>query len=129
MVHFAQLNDNGKLLPINKACIHKDIFVVGLNEDEILYSKEPHYIQNENGLLVGINPQYSRFYVMNKERNVVQTLPILWSEVCTTVNDETFLFATDVQANSINYSNLMIGFIVFVLIASMYRIARQMTHV
>lgn len=93
MVHLAQEDSLGKLLPINKACIYKDIFIVGLNEDELIYSNEPFYIQNSNGEMVGVDQQFSRFYIMDSERNITQKLLVEWTDQCSeteSVQEEQF---------------------------------------
>lgn len=80
MVHLAQKDDIGNLLPIEIACIYKDIFVVGLSEEDLIYSNDPFYIQTSNGQMVGLNHQFTRFYVLDAQRHLKQTLHITWDQ-------------------------------------------------
>jgi len=117
MVYFAQEDAFSKLLPIEKACVYKDIFIVGLIEDELVYSDEPFYLQNLNGRMVGVNEQFTRFYVVDKQRHIKQKLSIEWTDQCDAVealNQETL--QTDLDSSPQNaYLSLTLLFVLVLI--------------
>jgi hypothetical protein len=126
MVYFAQHNENGKLLPIEKACIYKDLYVSGLQEHQVLYSNEPFYIQDINGLMVGVNEHFTRFYIMNDERYTIQTLYIEWSSSCEL---ETKIDTSNQADDTLIHIPIFLGIMILSIICLVYRVARCVNHV
>lgn len=65
-------------------CEYNDIYIDGLKEGEILVSYNPYLLQNSNGLVIGIDSRFSRFYVMDKNRIIIKELDLTWINSCDT---------------------------------------------
>lgn len=78
-------NSNGDL--IDKAyeypCVYEDIYILGLEEGEILISYNPSFMQNTNGILIGVDSRFSHFYIVNRNESIVKSLRLNWVTDCT----------------------------------------------
>lgn len=63
-------------------CDYEEITLKGLKEGELLVSYSPSFIQNSNGILVGVDSRFNTFYILNSEKNVLKTLELNWSTRC-----------------------------------------------
>jgi len=64
-------------------CIYEDIYILGLKEGEILISYNPSFMQNANGILIGVDSRFSHFYIVNRNESIVKSLRLNWVTDCT----------------------------------------------
>jgi len=71
-------------------CENDELILKGLKEGELLISYNPRYIQNSNGTLVGIDSRFTKFYILNSKKEVINTLELTWKNDCETItiNDQ-----------------------------------------
>lgn len=95
-------NSNGDL--INKAyeypCIYEDIYIIGLEEGEVLVSYNPGFMQNSNGLVIGIDSRFTHFYIVQSNESIIKSLHLNWIKNCTE--------EIQLHINEINYFPLII---------------------
>jgi len=63
-------------------CEDHELILKGLKEGELLISYNPSYIQNSNGILVGIDSRFTKFYILNNSKEVINTLELTWENNC-----------------------------------------------
>lgn len=78
MAHF-HINDLNQT-PIYQICTSNDAYIFGLKEGQVLVHLDPAFMQRDNGLLVGIDPRFKNFYIVDQDHRVVQKLNIEWNE-------------------------------------------------
>lgn len=81
---YNQLNDITNIA-YEYPCENDELVLKGLKEGELLISYNPSYIQNTNGTLVGIDSRFTKFYVLNRNKEVINTLEISWKNDCETI--------------------------------------------
>jgi hypothetical protein len=64
-------------------CLNEDIYIFGLKKGEILVSYNPSFMQNTNGLIIGIDSRFTRFYIINQTESIVKSLNLNWITDCT----------------------------------------------
>ncbi len=98
-------------------CEFIDVYIKGLKEGEILVSYNPSLLQNSNGLVIGIDSRFKKFYVLNKEKSIIKQLDLDWVSDCTTLQNVTKKMHV---SKNYSYSYLLI-IIVLVLIINLIR--------
>jgi hypothetical protein len=78
MAHF-HINDSNQT-PTYQICTSNDAHIIGLKDGQVLVHLDPAYMQKDNGLLVGIDPRFKNFYIVDQNHLVVQKLDIEWTE-------------------------------------------------
>lgn len=63
-------------------CENDELILKGLKEGELFISYNPNYIQNSNGVLVGIDSRFTKFYILNSKKEVIDTLELTWRNDC-----------------------------------------------
>ncbi len=63
-------------------CENDELVLKGLKEGELFISYNPNYIQNSNGVLVGIDSRFTKFYILNSKKEVIDTLELTWRNDC-----------------------------------------------
>ena len=63
------------------SCGSDRVYLNGLDNDTLLVSQDPVYIQNTNGMLVGIDERFTRFDVI-RDGEVLTTLTLNWKTDC-----------------------------------------------
>lgn len=81
------------------SCGSDRVYLNGLEENTILVSHSPFYIQNTNGTLVGIDERFTRFDVI-REGEILTTLTLDWKSDCS--DNETSEFGPTLLANGIS---------------------------
>lgn len=91
-------------------CVYEDIYISGLNENNLLVSYHPSFMQNSNGMVIGIDSRFTNFYVIDQDQNVLKKLELKWIDNCETNSP------TESQKNDNHYFNLLYGSILTILI-------------
>ena len=98
-------------------CNTDELSISGLKEGELLVSYNPSYIQNSNGLLVGIDSRFTDFYVLNEEKLIIQNRKLNWITNCNISVQET---------SELHHNNsILITFIIIILILTIITITRR----
>lgn len=103
MVNFYNIDNEIVERAYEYPCIYNDIYIFNLKEGELLISYDPSFMQNSNGLLVGIDSRFKEFYVINRDRIIVKTLNLEWINNCNLDNDISEFKETN------NYTLLYLG--------------------
>lgn len=82
MVNFYNIDNEIIETAYEYPCIFSDIYIFNLKKGELLISYDPSFMQNTNGLLVGIDSRFKEFYVINKDKVIVKTLNLNWVNNC-----------------------------------------------
>lgn len=82
MVNFYNIDNEIIETAYEYPCIFNDIYIFNLKKGELLISYDPSFMQNTNGLLVGIDSRFKEFYVINKDKVIVKTLNLNWVNNC-----------------------------------------------
>jgi len=89
-------------------CLYKDIYILGLNEGEVLISYNPQFMQNTNGMVIGIDSRFKQFYIVNSDNSILKSLKLIWNSNCSDISN------TSVKTN--NYVPIIGISIVFTLV-------------
>lgn len=98
-------------------CEYDELEIKGLKEGEILISYSPNYIQNSNGIVVGIDSRFTNFYVLNTKKEVINTLELTWINDC----DSTIVNEKEEIRNDFNLLVLIISIITILIIEILRR--------
>lgn len=112
--YFSRVDQSPTNLFLSGSCGSDRIYLNGLESNSILVSHSPVYIQNTNGILVGIDERFTRFEVI-REGEVLTTLTLNWKSDC--LNKVTSEFGPTLLANGI--SELPIP-IILMIVSVMY---------
>jgi uncharacterized Fe-S cluster-containing radical SAM superfamily protein len=112
MVNFYNIDNEIVDTAYEYPCIYNDIYILNLKEGELLISYDPSFMQNSNGLLVGIDSRFKEFYVINRNQVIVKRLSLQWINNCDFVNSITEYKEPD------NYTFLYLG--AFILISVLF---------
>ena len=108
--------------PITHLCTLNDVYLSGLQKNQVLLHLEPAFMQKDNGLMVGVDQRFTNFYIVDQDHLIVDRLNIEWKDCIKSSTEATF------TADSKNDIRLPIYFlsIVFLLIIMimMKRVAR-----
>jgi len=98
-------------------CENDELVLKGLKEGELLISYNPSYIQNSNGTLVGIDSRFTKFYILNNKKKVINTLELTWKNDCDaiTLNEQTVI------KNNYNLLILIVSIITIMIIKILRR--------
>lgn len=66
-------------------CLSEDIYILGLKEGEVLVSYNPQFMQNTNGLIIGIDSRFTHFYIVKNNKSMVKSLRLNWINDCSTI--------------------------------------------
>lgn len=108
MANFYNLNNKIIDTAYEYPCIYDDIYILNLKEGELLISYSPSFMQNTNGLLVGIDSRFNEFYVINRDKIIVKTLNLQWSNDCNATSQAIEVHTTN------NYYILYLGALVLI---------------
>jgi hypothetical protein len=67
---------------LSGSCGSDRVYLNELERGDIVMSHSPYYVQNTNGLLVGIDERFTRFDVI-RNGEVLTTLTLNWKSDCT----------------------------------------------
>jgi|GEM_PF-3028531 len=112
MANFYNSNNETTNIAYEFPCLSEDITLNGLKEGELLVSYNPDYIQNSNGLLIGIDSRFIKFYHLNSEKKVVKTLELNWINNC----ESDLLELHVIQEIRNDYSMLLFFLLIFLLL-------------
>jgi len=103
-------NTNGDLINIayEYPCVYEDIYILGLEEGEVLVSYSPSFMQNSNGLIIGIDSRFTHFYIVQSNESIIKSLRLNWINDCTE--------DIQLQVNKINHFPLIISGVGFVCV-------------
>lgn len=91
-------------------CVYEDIYISGLNENNLLISYSPSFMQNSDGMVIGIDSRFTNFYVIDQEQNVLEKLELKW------INNCELNSTIETQKNNNHYFYLLYGSILTILI-------------
>lgn len=86
MVNFYNIDNEIVDTAYEYPCIYNDIYILNLKEGELLVSYDPSFMQNSNGLLVGIDSRFKEFYVINRDQIIIERLSLQWINDCDSFN-------------------------------------------
>lgn len=89
-------------------CLYEDIYILGLNEGEVLISYNPQFMQNTNGMVIGIDSRFTQFYIVKSDNSILKSLKLNWRSDCSNISN------SSVKTN--NYVPLFGISVVFTLI-------------
>lgn len=89
-------------------CLYEDIYILGLNEGEVLISYNPQFMQNTNGMVIGVDSRFTQFYIVKSDNSISKSLKLNWNNDCSNISN------SSVKSN--NYAPLIGISIVFTLI-------------
>jgi len=87
MVNFYNIENEVVDIAYEYPCIYNDIYIFNLKEGELLISYDPSFMQNSNGLLVGIDSRFKEFYVIDRNQVIIKELNLQWIDNCNLIND------------------------------------------
>lgn len=93
-------------------CIYEDIYISGLNDNNLLISYNPSFMQNTNGLIIGIDSRFTDFYVIDQNQKVIEKLELKWINNC----DIQPTIETQINENQSFYLLYGLIFIIIVII-------------
>ena len=97
-------------------CKEDKLILKGLKKGELLISYNPSYIQNSNGE-VSIDSRFTKFYILNEEKSIINTLELKWINNCEMIKIE------DTNLTKNDYS--LLNFILVIIIISIIEILRR----
>ena len=89
---------------LSTSCQTQEIFVMGLKSGEKLISYDPFIIFNQNGQAIGLDNQFSQFYHLDTEGNVLSSFYLKWIENCNPM-DETNTRTISILPNQENINS------------------------
>jgi len=117
MANFHNIDDDLIDKAFEYPCVYEDIYILGLKEGEVLISYNPSFMQNTNGMLIGIDSRFTHFYVVNSIGNIIKNLQLNWETEC--------LIDDKLPINSVNYVPIIISGIGLVCIIICLLIKRR----
>ena len=81
-------------------CIYEDIYIFNMDENQLLISYEPSFMQNTNGIVIGIDSRFTNFYIIDKDNIIIKSLKINWINDCSES-------VVELETNSFNYKNYL----------------------
>lgn len=97
-------------------CKDDKLILKGLKEGELLISYNPSYIQNSNGE-VSIDSRFTKFYILDKEKSIINTLELKWIKDCEKIAIE--------NSSLTNNDYSLLYFIFVIIIISIIKILRR----
>jgi len=81
-------------------CGFSRVYLSGLQEGEVIYSKEPFLIQNTNGVIAGLD---ERFTLLNHVKNgdVLDSVELNWKDSCAIQTSTSLLTVAPPKAKTI----------------------------
>lgn len=118
MANFYNSNNILTSIAYEFPCEYDELSLKGLKEGEILVSYNPSFIQNSNGIVVGIDSRFTKFYVLNSNRSILKVLELNWINDCSKVLSEIVESKTIRNDYSIA---IILGFVFIILIIKTFR--------
>jgi len=110
MVNFYNIDNEIVDTAYEYPCIYNDIYILNLKEEELLVSYDPSFMQNSNGLLVGIDSRFKDFYVINRDQIIIKRLSLQW------INDCEFNSSITEYKDPNNNTSLYLGASILILV-------------
>lgn len=105
-------------------CIYEDIYISGLNENNLLISYDPSFMQNANGMVIGIDSRFTNFYIIDKNQNILKSLELKWLNNCT-INEQLESQKNDNQFFYIIFGLFLVNILIIVVLNKMKRGTRN----